>query len=127
MHCGREATVASRQVVDVTVIGLPQFAVEMAPWQGAPEVGWHAPVASKAHVSGPQLITGLLTNSSEIPVPLATAPQLPFTHGAPTQSLAVVHVVAHAEPDAAHLKGAHVTAGVGTQWPAPSHDDPAVA
>jgi hypothetical protein len=51
-------------------------------------------------------------------LPLPTVPQLPLTHGWPTQSPSPAHVVAHAAP--LHLKGVHATGTAGTQLPLPS-------
>ena len=59
--------------------------------------------------------------------PLDTVPHDPFTHGLPTQSLLVEHVVAQASPLGAQLKGAHDTAVLATQCPCPSQAEPATA
>jgi hypothetical protein len=58
--------------------------------------------------------------------PFATVPHEPLTHGSPTQSVLVEHVLAQVVPPEAHLNGAQVTV-VDLQTPAPSHVDPLTA
>ena len=58
-------------------------------------------------------------------LPLATVPQLPFTHGCPTHSASCAHLVAQLAPE--HLNGAHETAEASMQWPLPSQLLPVTA
>jgi hypothetical protein len=59
-------------------------------------------------------------------LPFATLPHDPATHGAPTQSLSEVQVVAHLRFPLAHLYGAQVTGVAGLQVPLPSQNEPLV-
>ena len=58
-------------------------------------------------------------------LPLATVPQLPFTHGWPTQSPSPVQVVEQTAP--LHLNGAQDTGVAGVHVPLPSQLAPVTA